>query len=217
MSTVLTLDLYKEIYYLTQEETKNWRQVLKYGEGLELNSKRKLLWTWPTEKYLQNLKYLLGELDIKDILSIGCGSGLLEWLLTESLDIFVYGLEIDRNWWQSQYAMKSFIKLNYADDILIVPTRLEDAQKFLQNCCNLHNWNFALLFCYFNNRQAFLYYVSVYRGKWIILIGPSEDANVHSDPMPLQPEFEIESAKQWQLRESLHLNECDILALYERL
>lgn len=88
MSTALTLDLYKEIYYLTQEETKNWRQVLKYGEGLELNSKRKLLWTWPTEKYLQNLKYLLGELDIKDILSIGCGSGLLEWLLTESLGTY---------------------------------------------------------------------------------------------------------------------------------
>lgn len=73
------------VYYLTSDATKNWRRLLKYAETLDLELKRKLLWMWPTENCLLGIREILNELGITCLLSIGCGNGLFEWLLRESL------------------------------------------------------------------------------------------------------------------------------------
>lgn len=73
------------VYYLTSDATKNWRRLLKYAETLDLELKRKLLWMWPTENCLLGIREILKELGITCLLSIGCGNGLFEWLLRESL------------------------------------------------------------------------------------------------------------------------------------
>lgn len=76
-------DALLKIYYLTQESTKNWRKLLQYGESLDLEIKRKVLWVWPTEENLLQIRQLFEHDSITNILSIGCGNGLFEWLLKE--------------------------------------------------------------------------------------------------------------------------------------
>ena len=78
-------DVLAEVYCLTQESTKNWRALLKYGNSLEIDTKHKLLWVWPTEKSVWQINKLLREHNITNILSIGCGNGLFEWILKEAL------------------------------------------------------------------------------------------------------------------------------------
>lgn len=78
-------DALAEVYHLTQETTKNWRKLLQYGATLDIETKRKLLWLWPTEKNLWQINKLLREYNITNVLSIGCGNGLFEWLLKQAI------------------------------------------------------------------------------------------------------------------------------------
>lgn len=78
-------DSLAKIYCLTQGSTKNWRKLLKYGKTLDVELKRKLLWLWPTEKNLWQINEVLRDYNITNVLSIGCGNGLFEWLLKESI------------------------------------------------------------------------------------------------------------------------------------
>lgn len=82
-------DVLAEVYCLTQESTKNWRKLLKYGNLLKQDTKRKLLWAWPTEKNIWQINKLLRQYDITNILSIGCGNGLFEWILKEALSKYL--------------------------------------------------------------------------------------------------------------------------------
>lgn len=67
------LDLYK---------SKNWLGIInKYHDHPNRN---KVLWVFPSENNLEFLKRTLFEFNCKDILSIGCGSGLLEWIITQA-------------------------------------------------------------------------------------------------------------------------------------
>lgn len=70
----------------------------------------------------------------------------------------VTGIEIDRTYWESKYARERFIQFTYPDD-----------DNFLNV---LEEKNCALLFCYFNNREAFVSYLKKYRGNCIIILGP---------------------------------------------
>ncbi|XP_023297042.2 uncharacterized protein LOC111679674 [Lucilia cuprina] len=203
-------DALAEVYYLTQETTKNWRKLLKYGETLDVKTKRKLLWLWPTEKNFWEINKLLRENNITNILSIGCGNGLFEWLLKEVLNLQVYGLEVDRQWWLSNYAIKSFIPLNYMEDMKkdCIPG------SFLQKCCVLNSWNFALMFCYFNNRSAFLEYLKIYEGNYIIIVGPLEKTEIYTDPLPLEPNFPEDLTSKWTLIQTVPIKSNNILVLY---
>ncbi|KAM7363379.1 uncharacterized protein ACRADG_000313 [Cochliomyia hominivorax] len=205
-------DALAKVYYLTQENTKNWRKLLQYGETLEVEIKRKLLWLWPTEKNVWQINKLLRENKISNVLSIGCGNGLFEWLLKQSINLQVYGLEVDRKWWLSNYAIKSFIPLNYIEDVK------DDylTGSFLQQCCALNNWNFVLMFCYFNNRSAFLKYLDVYKGNYIIIVGPLEKADIYTDPLPLEPNFPSDTKSEWILVKSLLIENNNVLVLYEK-
>lgn len=89
-------------------------------------------------------------------------------------------------------------------------------KNYLQNCCRRDNWDFVLMFCYFNNRFAFLEYLSLYKGKWIIIIGPLDKRNVYTDPLPLEPNFPKDITTNWTLRSSLKIGNNDIMAVYEK-
>lgn len=206
------LEVLQEIYDITRAATakQNWRKLLTLGYRLERDLKRKLLWIWPSALDLKRLNGVLKQLDIHHVLSIGCGSGLLEWLLGAVADqeLRVYGLERDPNWWRSKYAVRSFIPLNYIEqaDSKLTPS-------FFSRCCS-GVAPCALLFCYFNNRRAFLDYLSAFEGKWLILIGPQPALGIHTDPNPLQPQL---PDKQWALRELCEWTEQNVVAIYEKL
>lgn len=63
----------------------DWRKILQLSQkyGIEVTSET--LWTFPTEYCLNYLKALWKRFHIVNILSIGCGSGLLEYVLRESI------------------------------------------------------------------------------------------------------------------------------------
>lgn len=77
------------------------------------------------------------------------------------------------------------------------------------------NWNFTLLFCYFNNRLAFDEYVANYKGQYVIIIGPAEHTNRYTEPLPLDKEFQKnERFKLVQVSE--FGNNRDLIAIYEK-
>lgn len=116
---------------------------------------------------------------------------------------------MDRNWWLSNYSVKSFIPLNFIEDPLDA-----NCENILQQYCGgLKCWNFALLFCYFNNHEAFLKYLEQFKGKWLIIIGPSKNKGVHSDPQPMCPNFACNM--EWVLHSAFDIGDFDIMAIYE--
>lgn len=118
----------------------------------------------------------------------------------------ITGLEVDRNWWSRQ---KSFIPLKFLE-----PDQ-EITSQFLLDTCMSRNWNFSLLFCYFNNRDAFDKYVSCYQGNFIIIIGPADNTLRYTEPLPLDTEFQKnQNFKLIHLRE--FGNNRDLIAIYEK-
>ena len=63
---------------------KNWKEIIRVGSALPLEEKKRILWAWPTEQNLNFLRSTLNELNLQTVLSIGCGTGLLEWIVKES-------------------------------------------------------------------------------------------------------------------------------------
>ncbi|KAH8407004.1 hypothetical protein KR222_003739 [Zaprionus bogoriensis] len=206
----MELDALQQVYCLTDKQ--HWSKLIALGKTLDQQLKRKILWVWPTGTDLRSLHGVLEELGIRIVLSIGCGSGLLEWLLTtvgqSDKALSIFGLERDPNWWRSRYAVRSFIPLNYIEQ---ADSKLD--ANFLMDCCS-GIMPCALLFCYFNNRQAFLEYLSVFGGRWLILIGPQPDLGIHTDPNPLQPQL---PDNQWALHGIINWTEQNVVALYRKL
>lgn len=118
-------------------------------------------------------------------------------------------MEVDRTWWTSSYAVKNFIKLSFVDSDTVL-----DAE-FLKCCCEATNWDFSLLFCYFNNRNAFLQYLSDFKGYWVIIIGPVPSSNIHTDPSPSETEFYLKDAV-WKCSFSMNFANGDVVAFYTK-
>ena len=116
------------------------------------------------------------------------------------------GLEVDRNWWKRQ---TSFVPLKFLEP------EQEITPQFLLDTTMSKNWNFTLMFCYFNNRDAFEKYVSCFRGCYVIIIGPAENTLRYTEPLPLDREFQKnETFKLAHLSE--FGNNRDLIAIYER-
>jgi hypothetical protein len=64
--------------------SRKWDKLLEYGEGLALKERCQFLWAWPSIVDLEFLDITLWHLGIRKVLSIGCGRGLLEWVINES-------------------------------------------------------------------------------------------------------------------------------------
>lgn len=110
----------------------------------------------------------------------------------------VIGIEVNQAWWESRYSNPQFITLSYADSFH--PPNIPS--------------DYALLFCYFNNEQAFVEYVANYDGNIIIIIGPGEGRGTHTNPTPFNPNFGCE---QFELLTSQEVKDTkDFIAIYER-
>ncbi|CAG9787436.1 unnamed protein product [Diatraea saccharalis] len=150
---------------------KKWRDIVeKYHDHPERN---KLLWVYPSENNFRFIKECLQQLGCDKIMSVGCGSGLLEWMITQATGVPVSGVEVDGAWWHCKYAPPTFIPL------MMTTSKLEDDLISILRASNTT----ALLFCYFNNRDAFEDYLKYYSGKVLIIIGP-KGKGVHTDPKP---------------------------------
>lgn len=58
-----------------------WQDIIDSAFSYSFEERCKYLWAWPSKQCLLELSEILRKLQIKSILSIGCGSGLLEWLI----------------------------------------------------------------------------------------------------------------------------------------
>jgi hypothetical protein len=64
---------------------KDWRKILLLSQKYSTNVTCEFLWTFPTPTCLNYLKALWKSFHITNILSVGCGSGLLEFVMRESI------------------------------------------------------------------------------------------------------------------------------------
>ena len=64
---------------------KDWRKILRISQAYGTDLTSEFLWTFPTEYCLKYQKAIWKSFNITNILSIGCGSGLLEFVLHESI------------------------------------------------------------------------------------------------------------------------------------
>lgn len=104
---------------------------------------------------------------------------------------------------------KPFIPLHF-----LAPNQ-EITSQFLLDSSLFRNWNFALMFCYFNCREAFNQYVEAYRGNWIIIIGPADHTGRYTEPLPLDEEFQTNKNFKLVCFQEFGDNH-DIIAIYER-
>lgn len=65
------ISLYKE---------KKWKEIVE-----NYNGENKLSWIIPSEANIKFIEIILLENSLSGIISVGCGSGLLEWIVKESL------------------------------------------------------------------------------------------------------------------------------------
>nr|XP_023030258.1 uncharacterized protein LOC111518135 [Leptinotarsa decemlineata] len=185
-----------EVLNLYQAE--NWRDLLKLNENSDLSCAVKLLWVWPSEENLRFIKKIVEDSGCKGITSIGCGCGLLEWIISKSTGLHVIGYEINREWWTSKYSNPQFIKLQYCEKI----------QE------GMFNSNHVLLFCYFNNKVAFQDYIRAYKGNLVLIIGPGNGKGRHTDPEPFDPDF---GSTRWTLKDYNEVKDSkDFIAVYTR-
>lgn len=68
---------------------KNWKQILQLSKKYGPDVTAEYLWVFPTEKCLLSLRSFAKASFIRSVLSIGCGHGLLEFVIKESI-----GLEV---------------------------------------------------------------------------------------------------------------------------
>lgn len=109
------------------------------------------------------------------------------------------GFEINEEWWKSRYAYPSFIDLKFPEFPL--------KEKFRQD--------HALLFCYFNNGQAFQEYVKNHPGNVIIIIGSTYGNGRHTDPQPFNVKFPDSSDWKLQCYKEIK-NTKDFIVFYVR-
>lgn len=136
----------------------------------------RLSWVLPDIEDLYWMNKIVRQYNLFGIASIGCGCGLLEWLLQKYSGLDVIGIELDSSWWNSKYSPPQFLKniifIEQASVNFQVPKR------------------YAMLFCYFNNSIAFRNYIENYKGNLILVIGPVQENNCTTDPLPFDKKFE---------------------------
>ena len=87
----------KNLYELYEGD--EWRKVIKLADTASHEERRRYLWAWPTEQNMKELKSELDKIGVRSILSIGCGTGLFEWLMNKCTSIQVKGIEVDEFYW----------------------------------------------------------------------------------------------------------------------
>ncbi|XP_059483625.1 uncharacterized protein LOC132201461 [Neocloeon triangulifer] len=176
----------------------DWCGVVEYlckGEHKPL-----LLWPRPTINAIEFIEKHLKRNNINRLLSLGCGTGLLEWIIQCAVkELNVIGVEVDEEWWSSVYAPPVFHPLNYPNDSAVTESLLNEST--------------ALLFCYFNCEPAWMEYLAKFKGSLIIVCGPVLGSGTHSNPQPFQSLTE-----EWTVVDGIKIgNTHDSIAIYARI
>ncbi|XP_060516542.1 uncharacterized protein LOC132696025 [Cylas formicarius] len=183
---------------ISLHKAKKWEAILKLrNEHCDHLSALKILWVWPSTTNLTFLKNVMWNYNMKGVISLGCGCGLLEWIIEQATGYPAIGYEINEEWWESKYSNPQFIPLKYAEKEKPV----------------LHS-AYALLFCYFNDGSAFRDYIKSYKGRMVIIIGPGEGSGRHADPLPFSAEF---GESNWKIFQHQEVRDTkDFIAIYLR-
>lgn len=196
--------------------------VFTTDKSCRSDSLRKLhlvTWPLPMEKNLIEFAQFVISKKVFTIYSIGCGSGLLEWLMLKFItverdkqkmskndNVKLIGVEVDSNWWNSIYSPPKFIPLQF------YPETFQIENKFGQS-------NDMTIFCYFNNLKMFSEYLASFRGKFVVLIGPiSSEQFCSPGPKELAENFNELPTNEWDLIkcEQFGFISIDHLAIYKR-
>ncbi|XP_043286673.1 uncharacterized protein [Venturia canescens] len=167
-----------ERHVLSLHGEAKWREIVSLGASEENDQGRRLLWVWPRLNDLDWLKKMLDKYKLDGIASIGCGSGLFEWIIQQHSGSNVIGIETDKSWWHSGYSAPLFLK-----NTVFVEAKKEEAELKIPP-------GYALFFCYFNNGTAFANYMKNFKGRVVIAIGPDEGIFRTTDPLPFDKKFE---------------------------
>ncbi|XP_014597985.1 PREDICTED: uncharacterized protein LOC106783714 [Polistes canadensis] len=154
----------------------NWKDIVNLSSVIDSSKTYRLFWVLPTLDDLSWMTEIIKEYKILGIISIGCGCGLIEWLLQNFSGLNITGLELDNSWWRSKYAPPLFL-----ENIIFINEN--KGKNFLVPK------DHAVLFCYFNNGEAFCNYIANYEGNIIFVIGPAEDQERITDPLPFDEKF----------------------------
>lgn len=64
-------------------EDNKWSDILNLNVNHLSEKAHSLLWVWPSKENLLFIKEVVEKYNLKRITSIGCGSGMFEWLLQQ--------------------------------------------------------------------------------------------------------------------------------------
>ncbi|XP_011639302.1 uncharacterized protein LOC105428608, partial [Pogonomyrmex barbatus] len=156
---------------------KKWKEIVALSSTLNNFKLCKLSWVLPNIGDLYWISDITQKFNLSGIASIGCGCGLLEWLLQKCTGLDIVGIELDSSWWTSKYSPPRFLK-----NIIFIETESMNFRVPKR---------YAMLFCYFNNGKAFRNYIENYKGNLIFVIGPAQGNNCTTDPLPFDNKFKI--------------------------
>lgn len=189
----------EEILSLYNEQ--RWEDIVNMNCTHEEVEKCRLFWVLPSMPDLIWIREQIRKHNGIGLVSIGCGCGLLEWLFQKLSGLDVIGIELDQSWWCSKYSPPLFL-----ENIIFI------RENETKNFCISDRY--AILFCYFNNEQAFYSYAKNYRGNLILVIGPSDNQLRFTDPLPFDRKFE---ELGWRLAAKSQIGRCnDCIVAYTR-
>lgn len=75
-------DFLKKIIDLYNRQ--DWKNILKLNEHSDNETALRILWVWPSIRNLEFIERTIKKHYCKGIISLGCGCGLLEWIIQKS-------------------------------------------------------------------------------------------------------------------------------------
>ena len=202
MDNSLEIFTYDEIIKNFMEKN-DWQNLLTFVENSSKISSKFITWALPDVNSLHELSEVLKSFEVSKIYSIGSGTGFFEWIISKyDIKLNITGVEIDRVWWESNHSTGPFIHTIYS--------RLHDLEhsEFYQDPGT------AMMFCYFNNPEAFQKYLNWFEGQLMIIIGPNKASGRHCCPLPIDEPI-LQDSRNWVMHLAVNLKwQNNLMAIY---
>lgn len=179
----------------------NWKDIVNLASIIDNSKQYRFFWILPTLNDLNWITTILKKNKTLGVVSIGCGCGLIEWLLQKYSGLDIMGIELDGSWWRSKYSPALFLESTIFIDE-------KEGKNFVIPK------SYALLFCYFNNGKAFCNYIENYDGDLLLIIGPADGQQRSADPLPFDEKL---FKYNWKLLEKRSImNSTNYITVYGR-